>query len=106
MHFQARVGEKLADARLQRNLKKLAEKFVTARANVMTEIDFGATRQAAIERRNRVLERLDVWIEMFERNARRDRVICRDARPGIRACCKNCQAAPGQDGDEVEINGV
>jgi L-lactate dehydrogenase complex protein LldF len=69
MHFQARVGEKLADARLQQNLKKLADKFVTARANVMQEIDYTATRQAAVERRNRVLERLDVWLEMFERNA-------------------------------------
>ena len=69
MHFQARAGEKLADTRLQRNLKKLAEKFVSARATVMQEIDFTATRQAAIERRNRVLERLDSWIELFERNA-------------------------------------
>ena len=69
MHFQARAGEKLADTRLQRSLKKLAEKFVTARANVMQEIDFAATRQAAVERRNRVLDRLDVWIELFERNA-------------------------------------
>lgn len=70
MHFKARAGEKLADVRLQKNLRKLAEKFVSARANVMQEIDFTATRQAAIERRNRVLERLDVWIEMFERNAK------------------------------------
>jgi L-lactate dehydrogenase complex protein LldF len=69
MHFKARAGEKLADVRLQKNLKKLAEKFVSARATVMQEIDFTSTRQAAIERRNRVLERLDVWIEMFERNA-------------------------------------
>ena len=57
MHFQARVGEKLTDTRLQQNLKKL------------TEIDFEATRQAAVERRNRILDRLDVWIEMFERAA-------------------------------------
>jgi len=69
MHFQARVGEKLADTRLQNNLKKLAEKFVTARATTMLEIDYEATRQAAVERRNRVLDRLDVWIEIFERNA-------------------------------------
>ncbi|MBU3719621.1 MAG: iron-sulfur cluster-binding protein [Burkholderiaceae bacterium] len=69
MHFQARAGEKLADTRLQRNLKKLADKFVTARASVIQEIDFTATRQAAVERRNRVLDRLDVWLEMFERNA-------------------------------------
>ena len=70
MHFQARSGQKLADTRLQKNLKKLSEKFVSARAVVMQEIDFEATRQAAIERRNRVLDRLDVWIEIFERNAK------------------------------------
>jgi L-lactate dehydrogenase complex protein LldF len=70
MHFQARAGQKLSDARLQQNLKKLADKFVTARSSAMQEIDFPATRQAAIERRNRVLDRLDVWIEMFEDNAR------------------------------------
>lgn len=70
MHFQASVGEKLADTRLQRNLKRLAEKFVSARAQTMQEIDFEATRQAAIERRNRVLDRLDVWIETFEQNAK------------------------------------
>jgi L-lactate dehydrogenase complex protein LldF len=69
MHFQARVGEKLADTRLQKNLKKLADKFVTARATVMQEIDFEATRQAAVERRNRAIERLDIWLEIFERNA-------------------------------------
>jgi len=69
MHFQARAGEKLADTRLQRNLKKLADKFVTARSSVIQEIDFTATRQAAVERRNRALDRLDVWLEMFERNA-------------------------------------
>ena len=70
MHFQARAGEKLADTRLQKNLKKLAEKFVSARAAVMQEIDYEATRQAAVERRNRVLDRLDVWIEIFEQNAK------------------------------------
>ncbi|MEY3931567.1 MAG: hypothetical protein RLZZ259_449, partial [Pseudomonadota bacterium] len=70
MHFQARAGEKLADTRLQKNLKKLAEKFVSARATVMQEIDYEATRQAAVERRNRVLDRLDVWIEIFEQNAK------------------------------------
>lgn len=36
---------------------------------MIQEIDFTATRQAAVERRNRALDRLDVWLEMFERNA-------------------------------------
>ena len=71
MHFKARAGQKLADARLQTNLKKLSEKFVTARAAAITEIDdFEGTRNAAVERRNRALDRLDLWLETFERNAR------------------------------------
>jgi L-lactate dehydrogenase complex protein LldF len=70
MHFKARAGQKLADARLQKNLKKLSEKFVTARASAITELDdFEATRDAAVERRNRALANLDGWIECFERNA-------------------------------------
>jgi L-lactate dehydrogenase complex protein LldF len=39
MHFKARAGQKLADARLQKNLKKLSEKFVTARATAIAEIE-------------------------------------------------------------------
>ena len=70
MHFKARAGQKLADARLQKNLKKLSEKFVTARAAAITELDdFEGTRSAAVERRNRALEHLDLWLETFERNA-------------------------------------
>ncbi|MGZ9030055.1 MAG: LutB/LldF family L-lactate oxidation iron-sulfur protein [Burkholderiaceae bacterium] len=70
MHFKERAGQKLADARLQKNLKKLSEKFVTARASAIAELDdFEATRDAAVERRNRALANLDVWLETFERNA-------------------------------------
>jgi L-lactate dehydrogenase complex protein LldF len=69
MHFQSRATEKLADIRLQRNLRRLADKFVTARAQAMTEIDFEATREAAVERRNRAIGRLDLWLEQFEANA-------------------------------------
>ena len=70
MHFKQRAGAKLADVRLQKNLKKLAEKFVTARASAMAELeDFEGTRNAAVERRNRVLANLDGWLQTFERNA-------------------------------------
>jgi L-lactate dehydrogenase complex protein LldF len=70
MHFKARAGQKLADARLQKNLKKLSEKFVTARASAIAELDdFEATRDAAVERRNRALANLDGWLDCFERNA-------------------------------------
>ncbi len=70
MHFKSRAALKLADVRLQKNLKKLSDKFVNARAAAIAELDdFEATRSAAVERRNRALERLDVWLDTFERNA-------------------------------------
>jgi L-lactate dehydrogenase complex protein LldF len=71
MHFKPRAAEKLTDARLRKNLTKLSDKFVNARAQAVTELDdFEAVREAAVERRNRALEHLDVWLETFERNAR------------------------------------
>ncbi|VVE45833.1 lactate utilization protein B [Pandoraea soli] len=71
MQFKARAGQKLADQRLQANLRKLSTKFVTARAAAIEEIDFEATREALKARRNRGLETLDVWLEIFEREATR-----------------------------------
>ena len=72
MHFKARAGQKLADVRLQQNLKKLSTKFVTARATAITELDdFEATRDAAVERRMRAIQNLDVWLETFEQAATR-----------------------------------
>jgi L-lactate dehydrogenase complex protein LldF len=69
MHFKARAGQKLADVRLQKNLKRLSQKFVTARAVAIQEIDFEATRSAAVERRDRAISRLDLYLELFEKNA-------------------------------------
>ncbi len=72
MHFKARAGEKLADKRLQQNLKKLSTKFVSGRASAITELDdFEGTRNAAIERRMRAINNLDVWLETFEAEATR-----------------------------------
>ena len=72
MHFKARAGQKLADLRLQQNLNKLSTKFVTARASAITELDdFEGTRDAAIERRMRAIENLDVWLATFEKEATR-----------------------------------
>jgi len=71
MHFKARAGQKLADQRLQQNLKKLSTKFVTARAEALHDIDFDVTRAALKERRNRALENLDVWLATFEEHATR-----------------------------------
>jgi L-lactate dehydrogenase complex protein LldF len=72
MHFKQRVGQKLADQRLQQNLKKLATKFVTGRANAILELDdFEGTRDAAVKSRMRAIENLDVWLETFEAEATR-----------------------------------
>ena len=72
MHFKARAGQKLADLRLQQNLKKLSTKFVTGRASAIAELDdFEATRDAAADRRTRAIENLDVWLSTFEKEATR-----------------------------------
>src|SRR5499433_1643437 len=70
MHFKARAHVKLHDARLQDNLKKMQGKFVGKRRTAITELDdFEGTREYAKKLRNRGLEDLDVWLELFERNA-------------------------------------
>ena len=67
MHFKSRAAMKLADARLQKNLAAFADKVITARAAAIAELDdFEGTRDAAVERRNRPLANLDVWLERFE----------------------------------------
>lgn len=72
MHFKARAGQKLADERLQQTLKKFSTKFVGARASAITELDdFEATRDAAVDRRMRAIENLDVWLATFEKEATR-----------------------------------
>lgn len=72
MHFKARAGQRLADVRLQQNLKKLASKFVTARAAAMDLLpEFEAIRTEAVRRRNAALADLDGWLERFEAEATR-----------------------------------
>lgn len=70
IHFEKKAVEKLNDKRLQENLKRLSGKFVSARASAITELeDFEGTRSAAVNRRNRGIEHLDVWLELFEAKA-------------------------------------
>jgi len=70
MHFKERAHVKLADERLQGNLKKLQTKFVAKRRASLVELDdFEGTREAGKAIRNRALENLDVWLEIFEKNA-------------------------------------
>ena len=70
MHFKARAHDKLNDAQLQRNLSKIKGKFVAGRRESLVELDdVEATRDAARDIRQRTLDNLDVWLEIFERNA-------------------------------------
>jgi L-lactate dehydrogenase complex protein LldF len=70
MHFRSRAAMKLADARLQKNLAAFADKVINARAAAIAELDdFEGTRNAAVERRNRPLASLDVWLDRFEKAA-------------------------------------
>lgn len=70
MFFEQKAIEKLNDPRLQANLKRLSSKFVAARADSIAELeDFEATRSAAVELRNRSIQNLDIWLELFEKKA-------------------------------------
>ncbi len=70
MHFKERAHANLADAQLQGNLQKIKGKFIAHRRDSLTELDdFEATREAARAIRQRALDNLDVWLEIFERNA-------------------------------------
>jgi L-lactate dehydrogenase complex protein LldF len=90
MEFKARAGQKLADQRLQQNLKKLSTKFVTARADAIRDIDFDATRAALKERRNRAREsrRLAGQVRGERDEAWRHGVVCRIDR--------RCREASGE----------
>lgn len=71
MFFERKSIEKLNDARLQENLKRLSGKFVAARTSAVAELeDFESTRSWAVSLRNRAIQSLDVWLEMFETNAK------------------------------------
>ena len=70
MHFKERAHAKLHDEQLQRNLKKIQGKFVAKRRESLLELDdFEATRDAGKAIRQRALDNLDVWLEIFEQNA-------------------------------------
>jgi len=70
MHFKERAHVKLNDEVLQGNLGKIKGKFVAKRQAGIGELDdFEATREAARAIRQRALDNLDVWLEMFECNA-------------------------------------
>jgi L-lactate dehydrogenase complex protein LldF len=70
MHFKERARVNLDDARLQLNLERMRGNFVSHRRASLGELDdFEGTREAGKAIRDRALENLDVWLEIFERNA-------------------------------------
>ena len=70
MHFKERAHANMANAQLQNNLQKIKGKFVAKRRESLVELDdFEATREAGRAIRQRALDNLDVWLEIFERNA-------------------------------------
>jgi len=70
MHFKERAHVKLHDERLQYNLERMQGKFVSNRRRSLAELDdFEGTRDAGKAIRDRALDELDVWLELFERNA-------------------------------------
>lgn len=87
MHFKANASAKLADVVLQGNLKNAKGKFVTARAKAITELDdFEATRDAAVDIRNKVIDNLDIWLETFERKAQDTGATVLWAKDGAEVC--------------------
>ena len=70
MHFKERAHANMANAQLQGNLQKIKGKFVAHRRASLSELDdFEATREAGRAIRQRALDDLDVWLEIFEKNA-------------------------------------
>jgi len=68
--FKQKAPQKIADANLQAALRKLQSNFVRGRADRVAELDnFEAIREAASRIRERALADLDVYLELFERNA-------------------------------------
>src|SRR5262252_10307539 len=70
MHFKERAHANMANAQLQGNLQKIKGKFVAKRRASIVELDdFEGTREAGRAIRQRALDDLDVWLEIFEKNA-------------------------------------
>src|SRR6476469_2483510 len=71
MYFKERAHVKLHDAQLQYNLTKIKGKFVEKRKVSLAELDdFEGTRETARAIRQRALDDLDVWLTIFDENAR------------------------------------
>ena len=110
MHFKERAHDKLDDALLQKNLVKFKTKFVGARKSAITELDdFEGTREAARAIRQRALDDLDVWLELFEaqrHGARRHGAVRADAGRGQQARARHRLPPRRAQDHQVEVDGV
>ena len=91
MFFQARASEKLNNPILQRALQKAKPLFVGKRAKGIGALpedglDFEALRTACEDIRNRVLNDLDVWLDIFEERAKASGAEVLWARDGDEIC--------------------
>jgi len=88
--FKANAAASLANPVLQANLRTAKGKFVDKRAIAIKELgdagDFEATREAAKNLRDRVLENLDLWLETFEENATARGATVLWAKDGAEIC--------------------
>src|SRR5438067_5714976 len=70
MHFKELAHQNMGNAQLQRNLDKIKGKFVAKRRESLFELDASeGTREAARALRQRALDNLDAWLQIFEKNA-------------------------------------
>jgi L-lactate dehydrogenase complex protein LldF len=70
LHFRRKAAENLANPELTRALARLQERFVGARARALAELaDAPQLRAAAAAIRQHALDRLDHYLEQFEREA-------------------------------------
>ncbi len=109
MHFKERAHDNMGNAQLQGNLQKIKGKFVAKRRESLVELDdFEATREAARAIRQRALDHLDVWLEIFEHNAtaRGATVLwARDAGRRQPARARHREAPRRAQDHQVEVDG-
>ncbi len=91
MFFQARAVDKVANPVLQRALQKAKPLFVGKRAKGIAaladdQLEFEQLRTACVDIRNRVLEDLDVWLDIFETQAKASGAEVLWARDGEEIC--------------------
>jgi L-lactate dehydrogenase complex protein LldF len=94
IHFKDRARRAVANAALQSNLESLP--FAERRAAAVSEFglgEFEAVRDAGAAIRDRVLERLEAWLERFEAEATRRGATVLYARDGAEAAARVLEIA-------------